>query len=308
MGASDWVPSYGSIHALGHKQVLDILTGHVTVEEKIDGSQFSFGVYNGELRMRSKGAIVNQGDGNKMFSNAVASIQSRVHLLHPDWTYRGEYLQKPKHNALAYDRVPMGHVMVFDIMTETPEDYLDYEAKVAECETIDLECVPLLYAGLGVVLTLPTLKEWLERTSILGGQKVEGVVIKNYSSFTADHHVLMAKYVSEAFKEVHAESWRASNPTRGDVIATLIARLRTDARWNKGIIHLREQGLYDGSPRDIGPLLKEVAEDVRTEEEERIKDALFHHFWPQIQRGVTAGLPEWYKERLAKDAFDATAN
>ena len=37
---------------------------------------------------------------------------------------------------------------------------------------------------------------------------------------------------------------------------------------------------------------------------EEIKEKLFNHFWQQIQRGITAGLPEWYKQKLLESAFD----
>lgn len=299
--ASEWVPSYGSIHALGHKQVLGITDIPVIVEEKIDGSQFSFGLYGEELRMRSKGAIIRLGDGNKMFAQAVVSVCDRVNLLHPYWTYRGEYLQKPKHNVLAYDRIPKGHIVLFDIMTEVPEDYLPYGAKAVEAKRIGLEVVPRMFSG--EVSSIDTLRTLLDTVSMLGGTKVEGVVLKAYDHFTPDHHVMMAKFVSEAFKEVLSKEWKKANPGRGDVIATLVSRLRTEARWQKAVIHLRESGAYDGSPRDIGPLMKLVQQDVETEEIDRIKEALWFYFWPMIERQVASGLPEWYKERLAQEAF-----
>ena len=42
------------IHSLGHKLVLDILKYPCIVEEKIDGSQFSFGKFDGKLECRYK--------------------------------------------------------------------------------------------------------------------------------------------------------------------------------------------------------------------------------------------------------------
>ena len=49
------INSYPSVMQIGHKMIADIFSGEVIVEEKIDGSQFSFGVINGELTCRSKG-------------------------------------------------------------------------------------------------------------------------------------------------------------------------------------------------------------------------------------------------------------
>ena len=43
--------SYGKIFNLGHKETEALFDGPVVVEEKIDGSQFSFGSINGELNL-----------------------------------------------------------------------------------------------------------------------------------------------------------------------------------------------------------------------------------------------------------------
>ena len=40
--------SYPKVYQLGHKAVLDIFSGPVVIQEKIDGSQFSFGLVGGE--------------------------------------------------------------------------------------------------------------------------------------------------------------------------------------------------------------------------------------------------------------------
>ena len=144
---------------------------------------------------------------------------------------------------------------------------------------------------------------FLERESILGGCKIEGIVVKNYSVFTKDKKAAMGKYVSEAFKEKHQGEWRKANPTQSDIVETLSAIYSTQARWQKALQHLREAGKLEGSPRDIGLLIQEVPNDILKEEEDQIKQTLFEHFWPKIRRGVTNGLPQWYKDELAKSAF-----
>src|SRR5690242_11376793 len=99
--------SYPSIFALGHRYVADLLTVPVLVEEKIDGSQFSFGISTvGELAIRSKGAQMHIDAPEKMFQKAADTVKELKDVLTPGWTYRAEYLAKPKHNTLAYDRVP----------------------------------------------------------------------------------------------------------------------------------------------------------------------------------------------------------
>ena len=62
-------------------------------------------------------------------------------------------------------------------------------------------------------------------------------------------------------------------------------------------------GELEESPRDIGNLIREVQADIEKECKEEIKELLWKFFWRKANRGVTAGLAEWYKERLAKEAF-----
>jgi len=223
-----------------------------------------------------------------------------VPLLHPGWTYRAEYLAKPKHNILAYDRIPASHLILFDINTGQ-EAYLDYEAKAEEAARLGLEVVPkLLY---GVLEDVAALRSLLETPSALGGQKVEGLVIKNYARFGPDKKVLMGKFVSEKFKEIHAKEWRGANPNQGDIVQIMIAAYRPPARWQKAVQHLAEAGELEQSPRDIGKLIAEVPADVEKECAEEIREALWKWAWPKIRRGLNAGMPEWYKERLMEQQF-----
>lgn len=288
----------------------DLLLDTVLVEEKVDGSQFSFGVfmvYDGavqtELRIRSKGANIDPDNPPKMFAAAVATVVALRDKLKVGYTYRGEVLDKPKHNVLAYSRVPVGNIILFDINTGE-EEYLDANGKREEAARLDLEVVPAMYQGPGDLLTEADIKQWLELTSCLGGPKIEGVVIKNYARFGVDKKALMGKYVSEAFKEKHA-GVAYEKPSFGSVIDRLVGMLRTEARWQKAVQHLREAGVITDSPKDIGPLIKEVHTDVMKEEIDFIKDALFKEFRKDILGGVCRGVAEWYKERLLAQQFEA---
>lgn len=292
--------SYPSIYALGHRSIREIFSGPVTVEEKVDGSQFSmWRRAGGELVCRSKGQQIVIDAPEKMFIQAVDSAKSLD--LHEGWIYRCEYLKSPKHNTLSYSRTPFNNLAVFDICSGI-EEYLDPAAKLIECQRIGLEVVPLIYSG--VVGDISQIESFLELESFLGGCKIEGVVVKNYSLFTHEKKVAIGKFVSEDFKEKHGKEWKASNPTAGDFVLTLTQQLRTEARWRKGVQHLREAGLLTDTPADIGPLMKEVSLDLHKEEADEIKESLFKHFWPKIARGATAGLPEFYKAELAKKAFE----
>ena len=293
--------SYPSIYALGHKAIEQLFSGPVLIQEKVDGSQFSMGrTESGELECRSKGQQLIVSAPEKMFQKAVDTAQSLD--LHPGWVYRCEYLSVPKHNTLAYSRVPNKYLIVYDICPGL-ETYLSYDEMVIEATRLGLEVVPRLYEGM--VDNIEMFKGLLERESVLGGVQIEGVVAKNYALFTTEKKVAMGKFVSESFKEKHGSDWKERNPGQGDFVQTLIGQYRTDARWQKAVQHLRESGKLEGSPRDIGLLVREVPEDILKECEQEIKDALFDHFWKDIQRGVIAGLPQWYKDQLAQTAFGA---
>lgn len=294
---SSW-HSYPSIFALGHRALENLFANPVLVEEKVDGSQFSFGKFCGELKVRSKGKEMLPDVPEKMFAEAVHVVTSLD--LRDGWTYRGEYLQKPKHNSISYSRVPQNHIILFDINTDQ-ERYLSHEEKAAEAVRIGLQVVPVMFFGM--VDNPAMVQAFLERESILGGSKIEGVVLKNYSQFGGDKKVLMGKYVSEAFKEVHKKEWGESNPKQGDIVIRLIAMLKTDARWGKAVQHLAESGKLENSPRDIGKLFIEVKEDIKKECKDEIKDTLYSWAIDAILRGSCGGLPEWYKGRLLESQF-----
>lgn len=307
------ISSYSKVHTLGHPAVKDLFTVPVIVEEKIDGSQISFkwsALENG-LEIRSKGAPINPDAPDKLFTEGVTEIKKIAPLLTPGWTYRGEYLKKPKHNTLKYNRIPKNHIIIFDIDTGV-NAYLSYAEKVYEANRIGLECAPILqYCGAPEPSSLekPTVRSiqaLLDAESCLGGTKIEGVVVKPATGdlFDRDGKVLMGKFVSEAFKEAHTVEWKASNPAGKDIIGTIAQSLRTPARWEKAVQHLRDAGLLENSPRDIGSLLKELEKDLQEEEKDAIMGVLWKWAWPHILRQARAGVPEWYKTRLMESQFE----
>ena len=291
--------SYPNVYQLGHKLVSNVLNGYVLVQEKIDGSQISFGIDNlGDLRIRSKNKEIDIEHPDDMFRLAVEWIVKNRSNLQAGWTYRGEYLQKPKHNTLAYSRVPRNNIILFDIC-DGLESYLPYSRVKNVANYIGLEVVPLFAKGVFTEADILELKdEWLSRESILGGTKVEGVVIKNYNVFTAEKKVAMAKLVRDDFREQNATNWKDKKQTSKDVIERLIETYRTEARWRKAVQHLRDAGELQGEMRDIPALMKEVSSDVLKECKDEILEQLFAYAWPKISKGITRGLPEWYKSQI----------
>lgn len=290
------IPSYPKVWALGHRALKDLFNGPVWVEEKIDGSQFSFALSGGELHFRSKRVEVFDGEAG-MFQLAIDQVKARKHLLEEGYIYRGEFLRAPKHNTLTYDRAPKGNIVIWDIETSWGT-FLNPFLRRREALAIGFEATELLGKHDGP-LTPTEIEALLRNESMLGGPKIEGFVVKTHARFGEDGKILAGKFVSEAFKEKHSASWKKTNPGRKDVLEALKVAYRTEARWAKAVQHLRESGKLMGDPRDIGPLIKEVHTDLADEEAEEVKERLYAAFAKDIIRASTAGLAEWYKKQLA---------
>ena len=299
--------SYPHSYAVGHRYIAELFNDEVSIEEKVDGSQFSFGMYrindaiagrySTVLRMKSKGQQLDIDNPNAMFREAVEAVKSISHELTDGWTYRAEYLRKPKHNVLAYGRIPRNHLIVFDICMRE-NIYLSYNAKFLEAERLGFETVPQLYRG--SVTSYDQFKKFLNTESILGESHIEGVVIKNYHRTNVDGKILIGKYVSEKFKEKMSGAGHRTVNQNECITDELGIMYRTDARWQKAVQHLRESGQLDDSPKDIGPLLKELAADIERDSVDEIKEALWNWAWPKIRKHTSLGFAEWYKESLAQ--------
>lgn len=300
------IHSYSKVWALGHPQLEGLTDESVVVQEKLDGSQFSFmlDIEDGKhtVLFRSKGAIIHGVDAAGMFKPCVDAVMKLASSLQVRYLYRAEFHSRPRHNTLQYDRVPKHYLVVYDIedMNQGPYHFLRWQDVAKECERIGFEYV--LPDDIAVVQSMADLESHMAKPSMLGGAR-EGVVLKNYRRFTKDGKVMMGKYVSERFKEVHAGAWKAANPTGTDIIENLIRALATEARYEKAAQHLREAGRLQHSVQDIGLLIREVQRDVIAEEADRIAKALFTWAKPRIERGVGRAIPMWWKEKLAKEQF-----
>lgn len=257
----------------------------VEIQEKIDGSQISFGWGPAGLWVRSRRA---DAFGNAMFSKAIEHIRSRGERLFPGYVYRGEYLRRPKHNVLTYGRVPRGHIALFDVQ----RDCSGVAPLSRYSDDLNIEKAKTLYVG----PALPPeqiIERFMDTESQLGGCKIEGVVVKpaKRDLFFSDGKPMVAKIVSDRFRE---KKKRKVSPRAG-VEYQIADALTTEARWQKALAHLREEGKLTGSMRDIGPLIREINLDILEEEKDWIKEKLFKSYWKQVSRAVTRGVPDWYR-------------
>lgn len=268
-------------------------------------SQFGFGKVNGELVIRSKGRELDLEAFDKMFGEGVAYVKSIEDKIPDNMFFYGEYLQKPRHSTLAYDRIPKNHIALFAIYDSTTKEHFGHSEIEKYAERFGVDAIPLLKRGNSSGEEILELVR--DRVSFLGGQTVEGVVVKAYKPWLflgqIPQTVMSGKYVTEAFKEVHHKDWTKLN-TSGGKLGVLKANYFSEARWNKAIQHLRENGELTNSPKDIGNLIKEVHRDIREEEEQNIKEQLWNIYGKDILSASTNGLPQFYKEKLVKGEID----
>jgi hypothetical protein len=233
--------------------------------------------------------------------------------------FYAETLHAPKHNVIKYDRVPEGNLALFGVYNVEGEVFVSDHSNLTHWAAVmEIEVIPLLFFGqLLVPVEGDSISDdrngaglaiqFLECDSVLGGSKVEGIVVKNYA-----HDMLiggqqyipiqMAKYVSEAFKKKH-DSTAFGNKKRKESIDEYIKSYRTEARWENAVQHLRDDGKLLGEPKDIGSLIPEILRDWEEEEMEEfmdyLKKRLLGDYVKQCKNTIISGFPEWYKKTLA---------
>jgi hypothetical protein len=302
------IPGYGKIWAFGHQLTRQSVVGRrCIVEEKVDGSQLSAMVTDdGTLLVRSKGADIHLGAVPNLFAPSVAHLVECHHdgRLVPGHVYRFEALCKPRHNTLTYGRAPRGNMVLLDVdMAAGFQQYAAPELRAGVAERLQVDCVPVLADE--VIVVSDQLTAHLNREAFLGGCLIEGVVVKPVEPdfYQVDGKRIIAKYVSEAFKETHRKSWQPDTVQRADLVTRIVECVSTPVRWEKAVQHMREDGVLQSTPADIGGLMRKVQEDVETESIDEIKEMLWQAYRKEVIRQSGKAVPQWYKERLLKSAF-----
>jgi len=290
----------------------DLVTNgdEIEITEKVDGSMFAFGRSpEGELFFRSKGQQIDERAPPNMFAPAVEHILTVADRIPNDTAFYGETLQKPRHNTLAYSRVPLNHLALFGVFDFERTRGESHEVLTGYANTLGVDVVPLIYRGpMDSIANIPAL---MQKESFLGGQLIEGVVLKDYARPFEFAGMIMPitvlKYVSEAFKEKHSNNpdWKP----QGDALEEVLNQYRKgqEARWTKAIQHRKEAGLYLGEPKDIGPLMKEIWDDVLVEEKENFKEELFHIYKKRLAHAAQGNFPQWFKSQYLLGDLPATS-
>lgn len=297
------IDSYSKIRDLKYVRKHGFFDLPLCVEEKVDGSQFSFAKINGHLYVRSKGREFDVNDPDGLFKGACETVKNISHLLREKWIYRGEVIQKPRHNVITYDRVPNGNIILFDVHIPENREKLSSQEKREEACRLGLECVQTLGYFEKGELSDEIVEELLQSKSQLGDVQIEGIVIKqvekDFSRILFDpasKKELMCKIVSDEFKEVaqRKKTTKHKIERSGEIISDIAEKYGTDPRFRKAFQHLKEDGKLTGERSDIGLLCKEIVRDIWDECHQEIAEDLVNFYKKSINKKILADVPSWW--------------
>lgn len=298
---------YPKVYNAGRAEVSEVLNGDVVIEEKLDGSQFSFSNDNGTLKVRSHHAELLIENPGGMFKDAVEFVKKQFEAgkVPVGLVFRGEAFRGKKHNLLEYGKVPEGNVAIFDI--QDPDGaFLNRKEKVGMAQHLGFDVVAAVYEGPGDAITQAMLDGFMALKSFLGGTQVEGIVVKNCQP---DGGVMLAKIVGDKFREEMKSSKRTKVKIGQGPIEALVTEmaknLSNEARWNKAILHLEEQGKIKHDKSDIGEIIKEVQADILSENKliEKAQEKALEIIQRTFRVAASAGIAPWYIQKIGADTL-----
>ena len=214
---------YPKVQQLGSRYTKNIYEDEVEISEKLDGSQFRWGLVDGHLVCCSKGAVIDIDKPDGLFKPAVEHCKSIESNLEEGFVYIGETLSKPKHNTLKYNRVPKNNIALFAVYGISKDRWLSHSNIITIADKLHVDYVKLLFNG---IVASEKVLEWtnwydklLDNKSQLGGSKIEGFVVKNLHRevMVGDIPIpfIQGKFVSERFKEKHGATYKNKFSNKG---------------------------------------------------------------------------------------------
>lgn len=175
------IPHYSKLDTTARNR---LLMGPNIVEEKYDGYSLYFARENGELVVSTK-----QRDGVVEEPMAFSGILPSLHELplEPNATYYGEYLPRCRMVDITYERPAKGDIVLWDV--RLPDgSWLPPKEKYLEAQRLGLDCARWLATDCTNDENVAATIAWLtgkhpsfpKPNPLLGGDRMEGFIIKNY--------------------------------------------------------------------------------------------------------------------------------
>lgn len=222
-----------------------------------------------------------------------------------------EYLRSKHHNGLIYNRIPSNNLYLFGATYLRDDEIYNMETSdlIKLANKLNIEPPNILCEGM--IDNQEDLKQFLKTESILGGTKVEGIVIKNYKkSYLLDllstkRYVgfpLAGKLVRDEFKEI--QRGEGSKQKKANSIDGIAETYLTEQRFLKCLQHLNEEGKIINEKKDLAVLIPEVLNDLLSEEKENIDKIVLNKFYEDFRRRLSNFVVKQYNEFLLNRQFE----
>ncbi len=273
-----------------------ILGKRCYVQEKFDGSQFTFAYIEGEFQARSRGQQIVMDTIPALFQASVDGARALCESgeLAPNLLYRCEAFKGPKHNTLLYGRAPLNGFIIYDVQDALTNEFWGPKQLASLPQVV--EYAPALETELTFTLRSDLIEWAAERAqgqSKLGGP-IEGFVFKEHSP---NPERAIVKVVRDEFKELHKGNEEYIRTGSKSGLDKVLARLAGPARYAKAVSHAQERDELKHGMQDMPVLLQEVHKDLDSDNAD-IKEVLWDVFGKEIKRHIGGGLALWYKDML----------
>jgi hypothetical protein len=209
---------YQKVRRLGDSSTKGILNGIVSVFSKVDGTNASIWMDNGELKAGSRNRTLTLEKDNGGFYAHVLDNENIIKFMkaHSEYRLFGEWLIP--HSLKTYKESAWRKLYIFDVMDSTGE-YIPYNHYKDMLEEYGVNYIPPIVEIKGA--NKESLYRTLEKNNFLikDGEGIgEGVVIKNYDYVNKYGEIIWAKIVTSEFKEKHTKTMGAPTITVSSVI------------------------------------------------------------------------------------------
>ena len=269
----------------------------LVVQEKLDGSNASFTVDNGELQCFSRRKKLNEKETlNGFYGWVHENIQEDVFDFLEDYIIFGEWLVKHK---IQYKEECYKEFYVFDVYDKEEEAYLSLKNMHRIASYLELKTVKtLLIAEPSYhlnILTPQDIQDLVGKSDMTVKPNTgEGIVIK-YLDGKSEHEDYY-KIVSNEFKEFNRQKMKTEIKNNDSVADYAMTR----ARMEKMIFRAIEEGRLSEDNIELenfGPIMKEVGQDFVDDIMEEEKDNMLKIIEKQIKKKMPHILREILQEK-----------
>lgn len=238
---------YQHLERYGTDEVQDIEFGNTLIFPKLDGTNASVWVDEGEVKAGSRNRELSLEKDNAGFYAYILENEKILAYLqkHPNHRLYGEFLVP--HSLKTYREDAWRKFYIFDITIDKDDEsveYIPYDIYKPLLDEFDLDyIVPIAKVSNG---SYDTYLKSLEKNQFLikdGEGNGEGIVIKNYDFYNKFGRQTWAKIVTTEFKEKHAKAMGyneiVNRMVEEDIVIEFCTEAFIDKEFSK-IVHENE--------------------------------------------------------------------